>query len=152
MYHIFVLLALMTSQNEINQISNSKSNTKSAVQSAERPIPSYPPQPNDNDILDQFRKEIAKEDEALQKVTANELESFALDPVDLKSEKVDDDFLNTPVKRSAKGMSNDQPDGDFASQSSQQSDDFDDQVEVAQNTKAVENPAVKISDNKPNIS
>lgn len=102
MYHIFVVVALIASQNKIDsakkyyqerisQKENNQKDNKSNIVQDIKPtsktgtiplIPNYPLQPNNTDIIDQFKKESSQDKEVLNKLAKADIEALGLDPLD----------------------------------------------------------------------
>lgn len=105
MYHIFIAIALNATQNQVSevkkyyhdQVSREISYKESGKDSL---LPSYPAQPNSRvDVLEQFKKELNQEDEAINKLAKADLESLGLDPVDdlpkKEEKKSEDEFTSS---------------------------------------------------------
>ena len=105
MYHIFVVIALNATQNQVNEVKKYYNNqVKQEIDRKENGknplIPSYPAQPDSHlDVLEQFKKELNQEDEAINKLAKADLESLGLDPIDDLSKntekKPDDEFASS---------------------------------------------------------
>ena len=141
MYHIFVVIALNATQNQVNEVKKYYNNqVKQEIDRKENGknplIPSYPAQPDSHlDVLEQFKKELNQEDEAINKLAKADLESLGLDPIDDLSK-------NTEKK----------PDDEFAS-SARQLDQKVDIEKIPTENSIINNPAVteKTTDKAPDF-